>query len=77
MERGLRRTVSKSSPLRGLATSVRGDDSIMLSAVLVLLCALAVFVTGEVVRGQCRRMLLRPLAAQLGGPDAVSADAYA
>ncbi len=49
----------------------------MLTAILVLVSVVAVFAAGEAVRGQCRRMLVRPLALQLSGHDAVVSEAHA
>jgi hypothetical protein len=50
----------------------------MLTAILVLLSVMAVLAAGEAVRGQCRRMLVRPMAAmQLGTHEAVSSEAHA
>jgi hypothetical protein len=49
----------------------------MLTAILVFLSVVAVFAAGEAVRGQCRRMLVRPLALQLGTRETVSNEAHA
>jgi hypothetical protein len=49
----------------------------MLTAVLVLVAVIAVFAAGEVVRSQCRRMLVRPLALQLNAREAVGSEAHA
>jgi hypothetical protein len=49
----------------------------MLTAILVLVSVAMVLAAGEAVRGQCRRMLVRPLAMQLAAREPVGAEARA
>jgi hypothetical protein len=49
----------------------------MLTAILVLLSLVLVYAAGEIVRGQCRRMLVRPLAMQLGADEPVASEVLA
>jgi hypothetical protein len=42
----------------------------MLTGLLVVLAFVAIFTAGEAVRGQCRRMLTRPVAVRAGMNDA-------
>jgi hypothetical protein len=50
----------------GLSGGGDGQTLIMLTAILVLLAATLVFLAGEAVRGQCRRMLSRPVILPMG-----------
>jgi hypothetical protein len=48
------------SRLSGLANATAGQTEIMLTVLLVLIAVALVATAGEAVRGQCRRMLMRP-----------------
>lgn len=49
--------------MSGLANRASGQTESMLTVVLVLVAVALVATAGEAVRGQCRRMLMRPAEA--------------
>jgi hypothetical protein len=63
--------------MSGLGKAPCGQDLIMLTALIVLMSVIAILAAGEVVRVQCRRMLVRPLALHFGAHDGIPAEAAA